>query len=171
MTRVEQVSAPDGSLVSEIVRAAHYEDTFLMRLPQGTFADVDALARACLRFPAWVRALMTLRNRIVAPFGLKTEAPAGAPRAQGDSFAQGEYAGVFRVFARRDDELLLGGDDRHLDFRFSLLLRQEETFQDVFATTTVQFHNLWGRLYFRVVAPFHRLVVPAMLRHALHAPA
>ncbi len=92
MTRVVQVAAPDGSLVSEIARGAH-----------------------------------------------------------------------------RDDELLLGGDDQHLDFRFSLLLRQGEASQDVFATTTVHFHNLWGRLYFFFVAPFHRQVIPAMLRHALNA--
>lgn len=167
MTRVVQVAAPEGSLVSEIARGAHYEDTFLLRLPQGTFADVDALARACVRLPAWVRALMALRNHLVAPFGLKTEAPRGVQRADGRAFARGDHAGVFRVFDRRDDELLLGGDDRHLDFRFSLLLRQGAAFQDVFATTTVHFHNLWGRLYFFFVAPFHRQIIPAMLRHAL----
>jgi len=169
MTRVVQVAAPGGSLVSEIARGAHYEDTFLVRLPHGTFPDVDALARACMRFPSWVRALMVVRNRVVAPFGLKTEAPPDAQRAEGRAFAQGDYAGVFRVFERRDDELLLGGDDQHLDFRFSLLLRQGEASQDVFATTTVNFHNVWGRLYFFFVAPFHRQIVPAMLRHALSA--
>ena len=167
MTRVVQVAPPSGSLVSEIARSAHYEDAFLVRLPLDTFPDVDALTRACVRLPAWVGALMAVRNRLVAPFGLKTEAPPDAQRADGRAFTQGDYAGFLRVFERRADELLLGGDDRHLDFRFSLLLRQGKASQEVFATTAVRFHNLWGRLYFFFVAPFHRLIIPAMLRHAL----
>lgn len=165
--KVEQVDTPRDSLVTEIAYGAHYEDTFRLRLPHGTFQDVDALARACTRFPNWVRALMALRNSIVAPFGLKTTAPVGARRPRGASLSPGDYAGIFRVFARRADELLLGGDDRHLDFRFSLLLREAEGAQEAFATTAVHFHNAWGRLYFAIVAPFHRAIIPAMLRHAL----
>lgn len=166
--RVRQVSAPENSLVTELASAAHYEDTFVLRLPPGTFTDVDALAHACTKFPAWVNQLMRLRNALVAPFGLKTGKglpPAAIPAR----FSAGDRAGIFRVLARSAEELLLGEDDRHLDFRFSLLLRESEACQEVFATTTVHFHNVWGRLYFLFVAPVHRLIIPAMLRNAVGA--
>jgi hypothetical protein len=81
--------------------------------------------------------------------------------------AAGDRAGIFRILARNTEELLMGENDRHLDFRFSLVLREAGAFQDIFATTTVRFHNVWGRLYFLFVAPVHRLVIPSMLRHAL----
>lgn len=163
---VQQVPVPGDSLLSQVAKSAHYEDTFLMRVPEGSFRDVDALARACVRLPNWVGTLMRLRNALVAPFGLKTGD--GPPkRASPERFTPGDYAGIFHVLARNDEELLLGEDDRHLDFRFSLRLHEVAGFQDVFATTTVHFHNLWGRLYFLFVAPVHRRVIPSMLRHAL----
>lgn len=164
---VKQVPTPAGSLLTEVAKRADYEDTFTMRVPEGSFRDVDAFARACVRLPNWVRALMRLRNALVAPFGLKTgDALPGRPKIP-EQFTPGEHAGIFRVLARNREELLLGEDDRHLDFRFSLRLREVAGFQDVFATTTVKFHNLWGRLYFLFVGPVHRRVIPSMLRHAL----
>jgi Protein of unknown function (DUF2867) len=165
--RVKQVPTPDDSLLAQVAAGADYEDTFLLRVPQGSFSDVDALARACLRFPGWIQRMMRLRNALVAPFGLKTGRDVPRLVEQPEHFAAGDRAGIFQIRARNAHELLMGEDDRHLDFRFSLLLREAGDFQDVFATTTVHFHNLWGRLYFLFVAPIHRQVIPSMLRHAL----
>jgi hypothetical protein len=75
------------------------------------------------------------------------------------------------VFDRRPDELLLGEDDRHLDFRVSVLLRDEGEAQWATVTTVVRFHNALGRAYFAVVRPFHQLIVPALMRRALRLAA
>jgi Protein of unknown function (DUF2867) len=39
-----------------------------------------------------------------------------------------------------------------------------EAGQQVTATTLVKTHNVFGRLYLAIILPFHRLIVPAMLR-------
>ena len=62
----------------------------------------------------------------------------------------------------------MGLDDRHLDFRVSLrLLPVGGAAESLQLTTTVTFHGRLGRLYFALVRPFHRRIVPAMLRSAV----
>ncbi len=56
--------------------------------------------------------------------------------------------------------LIVGADDKHLDFRAVLRVIGE----DLQCTTVVQEHNATGRAYFLVVKPFHRLIVRPVLR-------
>ena len=78
----------------------------------------------------------------------------------------GESLGIFRVFDRRVDELLLGEDDRHLDFRVSVLVRNDGSDDWAIVSTVVRFNSWLGRAYFLPVRQFHKLIVPAMLRNA-----
>ncbi|MFK4223458.1 DUF2867 domain-containing protein [Streptomyces sp. NPDC019890] len=68
----------------------------------------------------------------------------------------------FEIKATAPNELLLGEDAGHLDFRASVLIADE----DVTLTTVVTFHNWRGRLYFAVVRRFHPLMARMMLRRA-----
>lgn len=74
---------------------------------------------------------------------------------------------LFKVFAHTENEVIMGEDDTHLDFRVSLLLspQQNESHPRMRTiSTTVKFHNRMGRFYFFPVKPFHRLDVPAMMK-------
>lgn len=68
----------------------------------------------------------------------------------------------FETVARDGDELLLGSDASHLDFRASILV---ETYA-VTVTTVVKIHNRRGRLYMAVVSRVHPFLVRRMLRRA-----
>jgi hypothetical protein len=57
---------------------------------------------------------------------------------------------------------VLGVDDRHLDFRASVLLRRADNRLAI--TTAVRCHNLLGRLYLASILPFHILVAADVLR-------
>jgi hypothetical protein len=64
---------------------------------------------------------------------------------------------------------VLGEDDKHLDFRISVLCSAEaepEGGRQLVFSTVVQCHNRLGRAYIFVIAPFHRLVVKASLLSA-----
>ena len=74
------------------------------------------------------------------------------------------YPGIFAVHSATPDEVILGADDRHLDFRVSVLRSVE---QDLVAISTwVHPHNLAGRLYLTGVYPFHRIIVARCLANA-----
>lgn len=92
-----------------------------------------------LALPGWAAALLSLRNTLVRPFGLKT----GEPERP-----------IFPTCLESDDELILGTDDRHLNFRIGLY-RQDGR---MFMSTWVHPHNAFGRAYLRLVMPFHILI-------------
>ncbi len=161
---VDAVPLPQGSLASGVPFES-YRDAFRVEVDPARVPDVDAFARAfAAGVPGWVRALMGVRDAIVSVAGLKRakDAPPFDPRAP---LVPGAFLGFFRVLARTDRELLLGEDDRHLDFRVSML--HDGT--SVTVSTLVRIHGTLGRLYFLPVAPLHRLLVPAMLRAAVRA--
>ncbi len=72
--------------------------------------------------------------------------------------------GFFPVISRSAEKLVLGVDDRHLDFRLVVEVSElGEGVQEVVASTVVKTHNPFGRTYLEIIKPFHRMIVPAML--------
>lgn len=122
-------------------------------------ASPSALEAARLMFgrsPGWVRALMALRNRIVSLFGL---------RVADLKVADAAAVAAFPVVCERDDQVVLGFNDSHLDFRIVVDVEPTGAAQSKVAVTTlVHRHNAFGRLYIAVVTPFHRLIVRTTLR-------
>lgn len=94
---------------------------------------------------AAMTAVLAVRDRLVARVGLRP--------ASRDSF---------RVLARDGDEVLVGSDDRHLDFRASVRC----TRHTVDVVTYVEVHNLLGLLYLVPVRMVHAAIVRGMLRRA-----
>jgi hypothetical protein len=66
---------------------------------------------------------------------------------------------------RSDDEILFGGEDKHLDFRASLLVQRDAAQSSAVLSTVVHYNNWFGRFYFFFVRPFHRLIVASLLRN------
>ena len=112
--------------------------------------------------PWWFHRLLALRNALVRPLGLKTGAATAADIRP--PFRVGQAIGVFRIMALAGDEVVFGEDDRHLDFRLSLLLRWDGAGNSLVLSTLVRINNGLGTGYFAVVKPFHRLIVPIMAR-------
>ena len=100
-------------------------------------------------FPGWAKGLLQLRKILVTPFGLSHEGP-DAP----------DKVGPFPVDQETDQELIAGFDDRHLDFRVSIMSRDGT----VSLATWVHVHNCGGRLYLTAILPFHILVARDALR-------
>ena len=78
-----------------------------------------------------------------------------------------EQIGLFKIFESSSNEIVMGEDDKHLNFRVSLLLDSSSSHQElknITITTTVQFNNTFGKLYFLPVKPFHHQIVPSILK-------
>ena len=93
---------------------------------------------------------------LVAPLGLKTSgASPGMPR---------DMIGIFPVVSETPDRLIAGFNDSHLDFRVVVDVTAPASVRQVTLTTLVKTHNWLGRTYLAIITPFHRLIVPALLR-------
>ncbi len=95
--------------------------------------------------PAMFRPVLTLRNWIVRPFGLK------APQ---DIEKDTPRIGFFPIEHETPDEIVLGGDDKHLDFRIFLTKQGDKA---IFGTW-VHTHNKFGRVYLFTISPFHHYI-------------
>jgi len=162
---VQKIDLPNATLAAQAFSQIDYADAYRMRLPASAPNDLDTVAHAALgTAPRWITLLMRIRDRLVGMLGLKT---AGRSAWRGHRHLQaGDQLGIFRVFDRRANELLLGEDDRHLDFRISMLVCDDQGANWVIIVTVVRFNSWLGRAYFLPVRPFHKLIVPAMMRNA-----
>ena len=164
----EKVGMPTVSALAGITN--HYADSFESSIVVGDDQTLDIVTVGRAFFsssPKWIEPLFKFRNRLVSIFGLKTDGGAINKEEVIRNFKGnvGDRLGLFKVFNRTENELIFGEDDKHLDFRVSLLLADaNEEQQKLTISTTVHFHNWFGRLYFLPVQPFHSLIVPAMLK-------
>lgn len=140
---------------------ANWADAYEIDIADRRLTALEAARLSIGRIPPWARRLMALRNALAGLVGLKT---GSEPALSGEA----ERIGMFPVLKASQDEVLLGLDDWHLDFRLVVEVAEAgETGTRIRVTTLVERKNLFGRLYIGVVTPFHRLIVPAALRGAL----
>lgn len=158
---ITSVPVPSRSGITHLYKSINLADAFAIRLPAGTSSNPDLLARFILSCqPSWIGWLTKVRDTIVACFGLKTAKHLAS---------LANRVGVFKVYSTNQNEIVLGEDDKHLDFRISVLCSREidsESSHQLVVSTVVQCHNRLGRAYLFVIAPFHRLVVKASLLRA-----
>jgi hypothetical protein len=127
---------------SERILPGHqFADAYKVPAPHGLDA-IEATRLAFAHEPLWVRTLMGLRNLLGRVVGLKS-APAGG----------------FPVIRQSANEVLLGFNDKHLDFR--IVVAVAGGFATI--TTIVRWHNGWGRAYLTAIMPFHRVIAARML--------
>ena len=138
-----------------LLAGAQFVDAYSIAIEGSALDARQATEKMLARAPRWIEVLLALRNFLVAPLGLKTSAPK-EPGAR-------DIIGMFPVVGETPDRLA-GFNDKHLDFRLVVDVASAGHTQRITATTLVLTHNLLGRTYLAIIRPFHRLVVPAMLR-------
>jgi hypothetical protein len=139
-----------------LLSGAQFADAFCVEVADRDLDARRAAERMMARQPRWAEALVSLRNFLVSPLGLKTSgATPGAPR---------EMIGIFPVVSETPDRLIAGFNDSHLDFRVVVDVTTPGGIRQVTLTTLVKTHNWMGRTYLAIILPFHRLIVPALLR-------
>ncbi|AUP80675.1 hypothetical protein C1H87_18935 [Flavivirga eckloniae] len=157
--KVISENIPNESLIKTTSKRVDYSDTY------STTNHLDSLEKITnmvfANFPNWIIILMKLRNTIVKIFDLKTQKP---PDYNTD-FKVGGYVGFFKIYEIMNNEIILGADDKHLDFRVSVFNSQEST-HNIKVSTIVQYNKRFGKVYMTIVKPFHRLIVKQVVRRA-----
>lgn len=146
---------------------ADFADAYRTRLLQADLTPAQIFLSAFRATPGWVRGAMALRNRIVRLFGLKDVGRFDAsPPREPEDYGVGDRLGIFHVFGKSEQEIVLGIDDRHLDVRVSVLKLTSQDTPSYVMSTVVKVHNRLGRLYMVPVGRIHPLVVRTLMRNA-----
>lgn len=157
---------PRHSLGATSLPHIHYADAYQCSIHKPALVVDDLVYAFFDSSPKWVGSLMLLRNKLVRLVGLKAPSAANAEELRKKFTIQtGNGLGLFKVYARNANEVIMGEDDKHLDFRISFLLEDKGEGNYLFTLSTlVQKHNALGNLYFAPVKLFHKMVVPAMMK-------
>lgn len=168
MPQVTEVRVPFASRLRHTLKVIHFCDAYRVALSKPGTSVQDAYEAVFGNAPSWVRGLMAVRGLLASAAGLKHVA-AHSPLTSGEahfSYQVGQRVGLFTVQAIEPNELIVGDDDRHLNFRISILRSTIDGAETVTISTAVQIHNMLGRVYMVAIKPFHRIIAKSMLQRA-----
>lgn len=163
---VTSVTLPAESEVSRVYESMNLADAYSISLPDGTIASPELLARFIFSQQApWIAGLMKVRDAFAAGFGLKTSTQLTSLGVDD----RAKRVGLFKIYSTTEHEIVLGEDDKHLNFRLSVLCTAQPAptgERRLIVSTVVHCHNRLGRIYIFLISPFHRLIVRSSLRRA-----
>lgn len=158
VTKVDSI--PENSIILKNFRKVDYCDSY--QISKKTNDTIDSIVTEIFKIPLWVDYLMIIRNQFVEMFGLKTDSKKAASI---DTFYPiGSKAVYFTVVDRNDNEIIMAENDKHLNFRTSVFIDRNNGPSKIYLSTVVTFNNVWGRLYFLPVRPFHQIIVRSLLK-------
>ena len=155
---------PSDGLLRQYFAQGDFLDSQSVPLPHPAPDAATLTIATFFNMPNWVVGLLALRDRLVGPFGLRTGSQHDLRPPTREEIVSATYPGIFAVHAATDDEVILGCNDTHLDFRVSILRSSHEDL--VALSTWVRPHNRFGRAYLALVYPFHRIIVARCLANA-----
>jgi hypothetical protein len=168
---VVECDVPSGSLLSrEIIQQAYFRDSYGVPLRCKDLAIVDVFRSIFAHRPLWMKLLLIVRNRIASLSGLDAPTASEILHVEiKDRYVVGETIGVWPIFALSEDEVIAGRNNKHMDFRLSVLKVSDGDRMRVVVSTICIVHNLYGKLYLLVVIPFHKYGVRKLMANALVA--
>jgi hypothetical protein len=166
-----QCDMPQGCSLRRDIDKYYLWDSFEIPLSRTDIGMQDLYLGIFAHPTRTFKFLMVIRNAVVSMFGIKgpTVQQLNHIEIRKTEYAVGEKMALFRLISRSDVEIVAGGEDRHLDFRVSVLRIGESGVNRVVVTTAVDAHNLFGKVYLFFIMPFHRWGVRTILDNALAA--
>jgi hypothetical protein len=108
------VDPPSESVIRDWYAGAFLLDSYRVTVVDDGAAMRVIAERALGSPPGWFKALMAIRDGVMGPLGVRTSADLR------HVWSDRQRIDFFPVLAESADELVLGEDDNHLDFRLSL---------------------------------------------------
>lgn len=160
----------DSALCCSMVEAAYFYDSYRAPLARRDLGIVDVFFALFGHAPLYVKLLLISRNVIAKLAGLEVPTVAEILNAEVRStYVVGDRIGPWPIFSISQNEIVAGRDNKHLDFRLSVLKCTDDDTANVTVSTVCTVHNLAGKVYLFFIAPFHRFGVKNLISRAVAA--
>jgi Protein of unknown function (DUF2867) len=168
---VVECDVPSSSMLNrEFIERAYFRDSFRAPLSRTELGIVDVFFGIFAHRPLWMKLLLIARNKVASLAGLDAPTASEILHVEiKDRYVVGEKIGVWSIFALSEDEVVTGRNNKHMDFRLSLVKVPDGDRTSVVVSTICVVHNLTGRLYLFFVVPFHKYGVRKLLANAIAA--
>jgi len=168
---IAECDIPSSSVLDRrVIETAYFRDSYHAPLSCRDASVTDIFLAIFAYHPWWMKVILMVRNKIASFFGLdaSTASEMMSPVFR-SSYAVGEKIGVWPIFFLSDTELVAGRDNKHLDFRLSVLKVSDGETAGVVISTICTVHNTFGKVYLFFIVPFHKWGVKRLISSALLA--
>jgi hypothetical protein len=168
---VVECDIPSTSVLSrDLIENAYFRDSYRAPLTRNELGIVDIFFGIFAHHPLWMKLLLIVRNKAASLIGLDVPTASEILSVEiRDHYAVGEKIGVWPIFSLSEDELVAGRDNKHMDFRLSVLKVPDGDGMSVVVSTVCTVHNLFGKCYLFFIVPFHRHGVRKLMANAMAA--
>jgi hypothetical protein len=170
MSVIECEVPASSALDRAMVGASDFRDSYRVALAHPERGMAEIFFAVFGHTPLWMKATLILRNAFARLAGLEVPAVAEimTPEVR-NTYRVGDKIGPWPVFFVGDNEIIAGRDNKHMDFRLSVLKASDGQAPHVVVSTVCSVHNLFGRIYLFFIVPFHRAGVQGLLARAVRA--
>jgi hypothetical protein len=169
--QIEECDVPCLSVLDRrLVEAAFFRDSYRAPLTHTQASVVEVFFAVFGHHPLWMKSILIARNCIASLCGLHaaTASEIMKPQVQ-RSYEVGDKVGPWPIFSLTQSELVAGRDNKHLDFRLSVLKEPNGEAMNAVISTVCTTHNAFGRLYLFFIIPFHKWGVRRLMSRAVAA--
>ena len=143
-------------------------DAYCAPLNRSDIGVVEIFFAIFARRPGWMNLMLIARNKAAALAGLEVPTTSEILNMEKrDRYFVGEKIGPWPIFFLGSDELVAGRDNKHMDFRLSIMKVHDGTRPSVVVSTLCMVHNKFGQYYLSSIIPFHRFGLRRLIASAL----
>lgn len=168
---VVKCDIPSASVLDRrLIETAYFQDSYRAPLSRTHAGIIDIFLGIFAHHPMWMKIILILRNRIVSFFGL--DAPPASELINFEirsNYGVGDKIGVWPILSLTETELIAGRDNKHLDFRLSVLKVTDGATASVVVSTICVVNNTFGKVYLFFIVPFHKWGVQRLISNAINA--
>lgn len=168
---VTPCDVPSASVLSrDLIDRADFCDSYKAPLSDEKLTLVDIFFGIFGHRPGWMKLLLIARNKGASLVGLEAPKASDVLNLQRkDRYAVGEKIGNWPIFALEENELVAGRNNKHMDFRLSLIKARDGGNTSVIVSTICTVHNVFGKCYLLCIVPFHKRGVRMLITNAVKA--
>ena len=168
---VIECDIPSSSMLDRnLIAISYFHDSYRTPLTRPELGIVDLFLAVFAHEPLWMKLTLIARNAAARLAGLEapTVAEIMTPEVRA-KYSVGEKIGPWPIFFLGDNEIVAGRNNKHIDFRVSVLKAVDGDAPSVVVSTVCTVHNLFGKIYLFFVVPFHRKGVQLLMSNAVMA--
>jgi len=168
MMSVIECDVPASSALDRaMVGASDFRDSYRVPLTHPERGMAEIFFAVFGHSPLWMKAMLILRNALARLAGLEVPAVAEimTPEVR-NTYRVGDKIGPWPI---GEDEIVAGRNNKHLDFRLSVLRVKDADAESVVVSTICSVHNFAGKIYLFFIVPFHRTGVKSLMSNAVAA--
>ena len=169
--RVVECEVPDHSaLGKDLIEHADFHDAYRAPLSHSDRGVVEIFFAIFAQRPGWMKLMLIARHKAAALAGLEVPTTSEImSMEQREHYFVGEKIGPWPIFFLSSDELVAGRDNKHMDFRFSIIKVRDGVRLSVVVSTFCMVHNKFGQYYLSSIIPIHKFGLRWLMANALDA--